>query len=113
MPVQSNPVPEAMCEVLVVRAVARRRNHTTRRVIHCSGQPSFARRIKRRILRSADDFVCLLNLLRRLAVNPRARHVRGVAFHLAAAVNQDHIAFTQTLRLDRTVGQGRGCPSKH
>src|SRR5438309_7108698 len=107
--VESDAVAQSMREILVVRSIAGVGDHLARSVIHRAGQPPGTRRIERRILRFAHDFVSARHFFWRLAKTSCARNVGLVTIYRAAAVDQHYVALFQFLRLNRAVRQRRGC----
>src|SRR5215467_8961203 len=95
MAVKTNAVAKTVRKILVIRSKSAACNYCARRIVNAPGELSSTCGIQRRVLRGANKIVHLAHLVVRFSKNARSRDVRIVAFELAAAVNQDHIAFLQ------------------
>src|SRR5262249_33176965 len=105
--IEADAVAEPVREKFVVGTVTTTGDDRTCRIIHTAGYAAGVSSVERRVLCLAHKFERASDFLTRLAEDAGARHVRLVAIHSTAAVDQDNIAFLQLLRLNGAVRERR------
>ena len=111
--VEAEAVAKAMGEEFVAGAVAGGSDDGTGGIVHGAGKLAGASGVESGVLGLADDFEGALNFLAGFAEDAGAGDIGFVAFHGAAAVNQNDVAFLQFLRLTRAMRQRGGSAQQH